>query len=212
MTAADDPVSTYRLAARSFAGLVHRIPGDRWDGPGLDEWDLRTLVGHTSRSLTTVLTYLPNTAQREDITSPVDYYLHIREAARAPGVVERARQAGIDLGPDPAGAVDGLVDRVLAELDEAPEEAAEEANDRLIRVIGGLGMRLRAYLPTRTFELAVHSLDIAAAVGITFAPPRQVLEHATVLAARIAVAAGQGPGVLRALTGRTPLDPGFSVV
>ena len=54
-----------------------------------------------------------------------------------------------------------------------------------------LGIRLRTYLPTRTFELAVHGLDIARATGISFGLPADVLEEATVLAARIAVAAGQ---------------------
>jgi uncharacterized protein (TIGR03083 family) len=204
MTQLDDPVATYEAAARSFAQLVHRIPGDRWDGPGLGEWDLRSLVGHTSRSLTTVIAYLPSTAEREDISSAVDYYTRTREAARAPGVAERGRQAGIDLGADPASAVDALVERVLGDL--------AGSDDRLIRVIGGLGMRLYAYLPTRTFELAVHSLDIAAAVDISFTPPAEVLEQATVLAARVATALGEGPTVLRALTGRTPLDPGFSIV
>jgi uncharacterized protein (TIGR03083 family) len=204
MTQVDDPVATYEAAARSFAQLVHRIPGDRWDGPGLGEWDLRSLVGHTSRALTTVIAYLPNTAEREDISSAVDYYTRIREAARAPGVAERGRQAGIDLGADPASAVDALVEGVVGDL--------AGSDDRLIRVIGGLGMRLYAYLPTRTFELVVHSMDIAAAVDISFTPPAEVLEQATVLAARVATALGEGPTVLRALTGRTPLDPGFSIV
>ena len=30
-------ITTFESAARSFAGLVHRIPGDRWDGPGLGD-------------------------------------------------------------------------------------------------------------------------------------------------------------------------------
>ena len=32
--------------------------GDRWERPGLGEWDIRALVGHTSRSLLTVEIYL----------------------------------------------------------------------------------------------------------------------------------------------------------
>ena len=30
------------------------LVGDRWGRPGLGEWDVRALVGHTSRSLLTV--------------------------------------------------------------------------------------------------------------------------------------------------------------
>ncbi len=83
--------------------------------------------------------------------------------------------------------------------------------DPLIAVIGGLGIRLSAYLQTRVFELTVHSLDIAAAAGITADLPPEALEAAAVLAARISVALGQGETVLRALTGRAPLPCPFSV-
>jgi uncharacterized protein (TIGR03083 family) len=202
-----DPVKPFISAARSFAALVHEIPGDRWDGPGLGDWDLRALVGHTSRSLITVSTYLQQPAETEDITTPQEYYVRVNPAALgiAPdGVVERGRQAGRDLGEDPAATVDELLSRVLGEL--------SDADDPLITVIGGAGIRLRTYLPTRTFELAVHSLDIARAVGISLVLPSDVRDEATVLAARIGVAEGHGETVLLALTGRAGLPPSFSVV
>ena len=63
-------------------------------------------------------------------------------------VAERGRQAGRDFGDDPAAAIDALVSRVLDQL--------ATAGNPLITVIGGLGIRLHTYLPTRTFELAVH--------------------------------------------------------
>ena len=112
--------------------------------------------------------------------------------------------AGRDLGADPAAAIDHLLARVLDELDGV--------DDPLIEVIGGLGIRLSSYLPTRTFELAVHGIDIARAVGVDRDPPQEVLADAAALAARIGVALGQGPAVLLGLTGRTDLPPGFSVV
>ena len=67
-------VTTFESAARSFADLVHRIPDDRWTGPGLGDWDLRSLVGHASRSLVTVSTYLQTAAEHEDVATPQDYY------------------------------------------------------------------------------------------------------------------------------------------
>jgi hypothetical protein len=100
--------------------------------------------------------------------------------------------------------VDGLVQRVLSEL--------ATAGNPLIQVIGGLGIRLHTYLPTRMFELAVHGLDIAGAVGIPFKLPADVLDDATVLATRVAAATGQGETVLLALTGRAGLPSSFSVV
>ncbi|MFG1933826.1 maleylpyruvate isomerase N-terminal domain-containing protein [Mycobacterium sp. NPDC048908] len=202
-----DPVSTFALAAHSFAALVHEVPADGWDGPGLGEWDLRSLVGHASRSLITVSTYLQQPAEREDIKTPQEYYARVNPKVlglEPEGVLERGRQAGRDLGEDPASTVDGLVSRVVGEL--------AGVDDPLITVIGGAGIRLLAYLPTRTFELAVHGLDIAHAVGLAVVPPPAVLEEATALAARIAAISGYGETVLLALTGRAELPSPFSVV
>ena len=53
---------------------MHDIPEAKWDGPGLGDWDLRSLVGHASRSLITVSTYLQTTAEQEDLADPVEYY------------------------------------------------------------------------------------------------------------------------------------------
>jgi uncharacterized protein (TIGR03083 family) len=187
--------------------LVREIPAEAWDGPGLGEWDLRALVGHTSRSLITVSTYLQQPAETEDITAPHEYYAMVNPSALGldpADVVERGRQAGRDLGDDPASAVDELVSRVLDEL--------AVAGDPLITVLGGAGIRLHTYLPTRTFELVVHGLDIARAVGIPFTLPADALAEALVLASGIAVAAGQGETVLLALTGRMALPASFSVV
>jgi uncharacterized protein (TIGR03083 family) len=200
-------VTTFESAARSFASLVHRIPGDGWDGPGLGDWDLRALVGHASRSLITVSTYLQMPAEREDVATAQDYYARIADYMSNTGaeaITERGRQAGRDLGDEPAQMVDELIDRVMGEL--------ATAGDPLIAVIGGLGIRLHIYLSTRIFELAVHSLDIARATGLSFELPDEVLDDATVLAARIAVVTGRGGELLMSLTGRTVLPPGFSVV
>jgi hypothetical protein len=200
-------VSTFESAAKCFAGLVHRIPDDRWDGQGLGEWDLRSLVGHASRSLITVSGYLQTPAEHEDIATPQEYYARIADYmsnAGAGAIIERGRQAGRDLGDDPVRTIDELIERVMGEL--------ETAGDPLIAVIGGLGLRLNTYLPTRVFELAVHGLDIAQATGLSLDLPADVIDEATVLAARIALLTGRGEELLMALTGRTSLPPGFSVV
>ena len=202
-----DPVATFASAARTFAGLVREIPAAKWDGPGLGDWDLRSLVGHTSRSLTTVSTYLQTTADRADIASPQAYYVYARDYASQAGqaaIVERGRQAGRDLGADPVAAIDELVEQVGNQLTGTA--------DRLIQVIGGRGMRLYGYLPTRIFELAVHALDIARATGLALQLPVDVLDESLTLAARVAVALGEGDTVLLSLTGRLALPASFSVV
>lgn len=203
MTAARD---VFASAAHSFARLVQVLPADSFDGPGLGEWDLRALVGHTSRSLITVSTYLQAPASTADLAGPVEYYAAMRgfmSDAGAEAIIERGRQAGRDLGSDPAAAVDALASRALDDIDEA--------GDPLITVIGGFGIALSQYLPTRVFELAVHSLDIARATGISADLPAEVLEAAGVLATQIAVKLGGGETVLMALTGRTELPRTFSV-
>jgi uncharacterized protein (TIGR03083 family) len=199
--------AVFASAAKGFAALVRQVPGDRWHDPGLGEWTVRDLVGHTSRSLVTVSAYLKTRAQHEDVVSATDYYVQMHAYAAGLGsvaIVERGRQAGRDLGADPAATIDALVPRVLAEI--------EAVDDPLIEVIGGLGIRLSSYLPTRTFELTVHGMDIARAIGVDFVPPEDAVVDAAALAARIGVALGHGPSVLLALTGRAGLPEGFSVV
>lgn len=202
-------MTVFASAATAFAALVHRLP-DRWDGPGLGDWDLRALVGHTSRSLITVSTYVQAPAERADIGDAVEYYVRMRAYAAdlgAADVLERGRQAGRDLGSDPAASVDELAARALADVEAATAGGA----DPLIAVIGGLGIPLSAYLHTRIFELVVHGLDIARATGVEFVVPADALADATVLATRVALALGHGAAVLEALTGRASLPAGFSV-
>jgi uncharacterized protein (TIGR03083 family) len=191
-------------AARTFVDLVRRLPPNRWDGPGLGEWDLRSLVGHTSRSLITVETYLAMPTDIEELPTPAAYYVAIAGTDHA-AVAIRGREAGQALGDNPAEFVNELAQRVFAQVDAA--------GNPLIHTAGG-GMRLESYLSTRTFELVVHGLDIATAVP-DVEPPAfsdQVLSEVARVAATAAVLRGRGIELLLAMTGRGTLSPGFSVV
>ena len=83
----------------------------------------------------------------------------------------------------------------------------------MIATIAG-GMRLSVYLETRTFELAVHGVDIADALGV--APPAFGAEvrraAALELAAAVVALTEDAPVAARALTGRAGRPPGFSIV
>ncbi|HEY0644225.1 MAG TPA: hypothetical protein VGD39_12440, partial [Nocardioides sp.] len=73
--------SSSRQAFADAAGWfvdTDALVDDRWAQPGLGEWDLRGLVGHTSRALLTVESYLDQPASRVDVESPVDYFLRGR--------------------------------------------------------------------------------------------------------------------------------------
>ena len=193
----------FTTAARSFAGLVDQIGPDQWSGPGLGEWSLRDLVGHTSRSLITVETYLEQPADTEELASPAAYLAAVAQVDPA-SVAERGRAAAAALGSDPVPAVHALVDRVLP--------LVEREDDPLVTTVLG-GMRLSNYLPTRSFELVVHGLDIARAAELPEPgyPPELVTEVLQVAAAA-AVLGGRGTELLLALTGRDTLPTGFSLV
>src|SRR5665213_2557749 len=45
-------------AARSFLDLVAEVRPEQWGDPALGSWDVRSLVGHTARAISTVETYL----------------------------------------------------------------------------------------------------------------------------------------------------------
>jgi uncharacterized protein (TIGR03083 family) len=198
-------VSNFSATAHTVGEAIAQIPDHLWDGPGLGEWTLRDLVGHTSRSLVTVIEYLARPVDDEVVASAAAYYTAISAGTfDAAAVTERGRQAGRDLGENPASRFGQLVD-------EAVQVAEGTDPDLVVHTIVG-GMRVAAYLPTRTFELCVHGLDIQAATDVPVDLPAPALEEACALAAVAAAQRGLGPDVLLALTGRRPLPQGFSVV
>ena len=201
-----DSRRTFLSAADSYVAQVARIPADTLTGPGLGDWDLRSLVGHASRSLVTVETYLDQPAETVDVETAAGYYVAIARTggANGPAVVERGRQAGLALGDDPAAYVAGLADRVRTKVERY------DASYALTTIAGG--MRLEEYLRTRTFELVVHGHDIAAVSGVTPDLEDTALVDAATLAAEVAVMTGRGADLLLAATGRRPLPAGFSVV
>lgn len=180
------------------------LVGDRWSRPGLGEWDVRALVGHTSRSLLTVEAYLERPADSVEIRSAPDYVRATRAIAAGPDVAARGRRAGAALGPDPAAAVAEIAARVVPLVD------ARDGTELLPTVAGG--MRLADYLPTRTFELAVHTADLATALGLPLEVPATAAAQALRVVADLAVADGRAGPLLLAATGRRELPAGWSVL
>jgi uncharacterized protein (TIGR03083 family) len=180
------------------------LVGDRWDRPGLGEWDVRALVGHTSRSLVTVETYLARPAAAAEMASAADYFRATRAAAAGPAVAARGRDAGTALGADPAAAVAEIAARARALVDS-------QDGSELVTTIAG-GMRLGDYLPTRTFELVVHTADLATALGVPPDVPATSAAQALHIITDLAVADGLAGPLLLAATGRPGLPDGFSVL
>ncbi|HEY3036807.1 MAG TPA: maleylpyruvate isomerase N-terminal domain-containing protein [Streptosporangiaceae bacterium] len=180
------------------------LVGDRWDRPGLGEWDMRALVGHTSRSFVTVETYLARPAAAAEMASAADYFRATRAAAAGPDVAARGRDAGAALGADPAAAVAEIAARVLALVD------TQDGSELVTTIVGG--MRLGDYLPTRTFELVVHTADLATALGVPPDVPATSAAQALHIITDLAVADGLAGPLLLAATGRPGLPAGFSVL
>ncbi|MEU4220253.1 maleylpyruvate isomerase N-terminal domain-containing protein [Actinoplanes sp. NPDC026623] len=202
---------TFRAAAVSFADLISRLPADRWDAPGLGDWNLRELVGHTvSSGLRRVPDVLAATAEKADLDSPQAYWALARSvppevlAAAVAANGADARETGTWLGDEAAARVSELTGLATAAL-------AAVRDDDVVTTPGGC-MLVRDWLPTRTFELVVHGTDIAGAAGVPFEVAPEAVAEAVTQAAQIAAAVGDATTVLRALTGRAPLPDHFSVV
>jgi uncharacterized protein (TIGR03083 family) len=205
---ASDVRTHYRQAAAGFVALLAALRDADWSAPALGQWTVRDLAGHTSRALLTVESYLDpaRTVDAPSLEDAVAYYRAASAALADPGAVaERGRQAGAALGVRPAEASAVAAQRVLTLVDGSPDDA-------LVTSPAGT-MTLTGYLPTRTFELVVHSLDLAAATGADV--PAQLagpLPACLCLAAALAADRGDAVDVLLALTGRRALPAGFSVV
>ncbi|HEY3409599.1 MAG TPA: maleylpyruvate isomerase N-terminal domain-containing protein [Propionicimonas sp.] len=190
-------------ATRWYQEVLAQV-GDRWAEPGLGEWDVRALAGHTSRSLLTVEAYLGQPAEAVDIATTAAYYEATSQISAGPAVAQRGRDAGSALGDDPVAAVARIAARVL------PLVAGLSGTELLTTIAGG--MRITDYLPTRVFELVVHTADLAVALGVPAEPPPGPAALALGLVSELAVAGGHAGTLLLAATGRSGLPPGFTLL
>ncbi|CAN5330763.1 maleylpyruvate isomerase N-terminal domain-containing protein [soil metagenome] len=161
---------------------------------------MRELLGHTGRALTTVVDYLGAEGTVE-VATAAEYFRLARTADPA-AISARGKAAGAELGDDPVANLRQITERATRSVQDA-------ADDELVGSPFGV-MMLAEYLPTRTFELVVHTCDLAAATGRPLAPPAAPAASAMRLAA--ALAGPRAGEVLLALTGRGPLASGFSVL
>jgi uncharacterized protein (TIGR03083 family) len=198
------PRLAYAEAAAAFVDVVDEIAAPEWSLPATDAWTVRDLVGHTLRALVTVEQYAAAVPDGITLEDASDYYRRgLAPAGLHAQVAERGRQAGEALGDDPGLAVRTTVERVLALVAGLPD-------DHPMATSFG-GMHLIAYLPTRVVELVVHTLDLTDALGREPRLPPRPAQLAIDVLAGVADRAGQAD-LLRGLTGRRPLPPGYNVL
>ena len=182
---------TFGEAVQFFLGVASHVPDDAWANEALGVWNVRDLVGHTSRAILLVEEYATEGTTRSGFGTPDE-------------IAERGRQAGRALGDDPVGALQTLADRVLTLVERLPD-------DHPMHTPGGV-RPLSRYLPTRVAELTIHTVDLANTLGIDAEPSRECLRATLYTLADYAVREDKAVEAAFALTGRAPLPPGFSVV
>ena len=196
---------TYLEAGEFFARVVDNVDIDGWEAPALGEWCVRDLTGHTYRAFTTVLSYSAKPGDKVELERPVDYFLKAFETLADPKqVAERGRAAGLEIIDDPKMMVRGFAMYVKNKLGEL-------SDDHIMATPVG-GIRLIDYLPTRTFELIIHTLDLAKALGVDDEPPENGMEATLQILGQLALYRGRAPDLILAATGRHGLPDGFSVL
>jgi uncharacterized protein (TIGR03083 family) len=194
-----------QTAADLFVGLVAKVQPEQWDSPGLGEWTVRDLVGHTSLALLSLEERLGHRAHEVEVTGPAAYYRKALAQMTPEENAEAGRAAGKRLGLNPAADVAALAARVLPRVNNVTDS-------RVIHTSVG-GMRLVDYLPTRVFELTVHSLDLAGALGVVVDPPLPAMVTSMhVLGNLASIHPDRGMRLLLAGTGRTHFPPELSVL
>ena len=193
----------YLTAVDSVAELLGRAEvADAWDSPSaLAEWRVGGLAGHLAAQAFLGVRLLENGPSTQD---PISIDEHYERAAWVTAKVDDDVSASIRAGGD-ADAQAGpaaLVDRVRTARDRAAELLAD-TDESLVLLVPWQGWSLRRddLLTTRMMEIAVHSDDLGASVGVTAPPlPSEVLDPVLALLTRLAVRRHGQSAVLAALT------------
>jgi hypothetical protein len=181
-------VAPFSDASTFFVEAVAAVSPERYHQRWSDEWTVLDLIAHGNRANVLVVEY----HERPVAIAGPEYVLPEHIAARG-------RQAALDLGGDPVQAVRAASERALRVVASAPDDAT---------VGTPFGEQLLdAYLRSRTAELVLHGLDLDSGV----VPPPGALDGCAAFLVQRAVRSGSGLNVVRALSGRGTLPPGFTV-
>ena len=194
----------FREATEYYVATVSMITSGQWDSPGLGVWNVRDLVGHTSRALLTVEQYSAEPLTGAEAEGPVSFFLRAFNEADSNEIADRGKESGEGLGADPAQSLRSIADRVSDRMGDVPDEAVLGTPRGPIRMID--------YLETRVFELTIHTMDIQTAVGQPLTPPQSALQTTMRILGDLVLAHGKGAEVALTLTGRQSLSSPFRLL
>lgn len=130
---------TVRLGGHRVCAARPGHPGNRLGRAGL--WAI---------ALSSAGAYLKAPAEREDVASAADYYALVHKFASSAeattGNEEAGRRAGIELGVDPAAAIDSLVEHALSDLAGAEDQRSRS------RVASASGYRVTCPLARSSWQ------------------------------------------------------------
>lgn len=187
-------------AATGFRNLVAEIDRLSFDNLALGSWSVITLIAHSYRAITTVVTYCE---KFENTTLPVSKraseYFSAINLKESPSVIrsidERAVQEGNLIREDPLRYIDTAIREATALLNST------KGSD-IICVVNNLTISLNEYLKTRIFELTVHGLDLQKALAMSFSPQPEALEMCLDLLLELNKAPDKVIDLIFILTGR----------
>ncbi|MFZ4810113.1 MAG: maleylpyruvate isomerase N-terminal domain-containing protein [Ilumatobacteraceae bacterium] len=182
-------LAAFEEASDAFLATLRAIVD--WEAPGIGEWTVRELAGHTLRAYTTIETYLDGPPIIDaDVASPSAYF---RTALATPGVhdavAQRGRDAAVGLD-DPVGVAETTAARVI-ELIRSVDPA------HVVESLAGR-MSFTDYLVTRVVELTIHTTDLQVAAAF----PVFIPATAAGVVLTTIVAMSDPATIVRALTGR----------
>ena len=200
----DEVLPAFREASAWYLSTFEAVDPGRWGDPGLGEWSVLEVAAHASRAFLTIERYLEPGGGHIDCDSGAEYFRRAMHASDAnASIAARGRDEAAELGEDPVGTVRGRASSALAAVESAPPGAV------CVTFAGTLS--LGDYLGTRVVELTVHTLDLAAAVGVPVAEPPESAALVSLIVLTAMAAQPSSAVLLRALAGRAPLPLGFNV-
>jgi len=208
------PVAEGFLTAAATAAALATSPEVR------DRWDLESscagltnggLANHLADQTTNAVRLL--TAPPSDL-EPISVVEHYRRASWAHSGPDDDANAGIRDGSNEQalGGYDALAARVAADLEELPgvlAAAADRSPDAVLVPWQGWALTTHDFLVTRLMEIAVHSDDLAAGLGVpTPQFPEGVVREVLALLTAVSVDRHGQTALVRALSrpGRAPSD------